>query len=196
MALDRITICAIETICVKHKWCKAADAWDQQTKLQLGRTIEGDRGMNRLESFTNWVEAKGDDPDAVLALRLITEWESAEHAPVLKDEGKASKSCLEIAVWKQRLWFGDLRQFQDWLKTKADDPKARLVLAWTADFEHKQMQKYLHECIQAFLGDPPDNDFRDGFLSALLLVAEEAAGLPMEASPFAEARELVYAGDD
>lgn len=153
--------------------------------------------MNWLEGFANWVEANADDPDAVVARGLITEWKkTAERVAELKYESKASKSRLNIAVRKQRWWFGDLRRFQCWLKTKADDPKARLVLAWTAAFEHKQVRQYLEESIQAFLGDPPDNDFLDGFLSALLLVAEEAAGLPMEAPPFAEARGLVYASDN
>ena len=63
--------------------------------------------------------------------------------------------------------------------------------AWTAEFEHKQVQRYLEKSIQAYLGDPPDSDFLDGYLSALLVVAEEAIGLPMESFPFAEAQELV-----
>jgi hypothetical protein len=65
------------------------------------------------------------------------------------------------------------------------------VLAMTAEFEHKQVKKYLEESIQAYLVYPPDNDFLKGYLSALLVVAEEAVGLPMESPPFVEARELV-----
>ena len=153
--------------------------------------------MNWLEGFTNWVEAKGDDPDAFVALRFIAEWhKSAEHGAVLRRETIVPESRLDLAVRRQRWWFGDLKQFQDWLKTKSDDPQARLVRGWTAEFEHQQVQKYLEESIHAYLGDPPDTAFLDGLLSALLLVAEEAVGLPMESFPFKEARELVYARDN
>ena len=65
------------------------------------------------------------------------------------------------------------------------------MLALTAEFEHKQVQKYLTKSIESYLSDPPDDDFLCGSLSALLVVAHEALGRPMECPPFVEARNLV-----
>ena len=159
--------------------------------------------MNWLEGFAKSIEARTDDRDAELALEWITAWESsAEYVEELKRQRKVSQwnSDDDVAACRRRFlaWFGDLRAFQRWLEAKADDPKARLVLAWTAEFEHKQVQRYLEESIQAFLVDPPDSDFLRGYLSALLVVAEEALGLRMEALPFVETQKLVkrYAHDN
>jgi len=151
--------------------------------------------MNWLKEFANWVEVRADDRDADRALRWITAWErSADYVEELKRQSQVSKRSLDdVARYRRgRLGrFGGLRALQRWLEAKAYDPEARLVLAMTAEFEHKQVKKYLEESIQAYLGYPPDTDFLRGFLSALLLVAEEALGLPMEAPPFAEAGKLV-----
>lgn len=32
--------------------------------------------------------------------------------------------------------------------------------------------------LQSFVGDPPDNDFQAGYLSAVLVIANEVAGIP------------------
>lgn len=151
--------------------------------------------MNWLEEFANLAEARIDDRDAALALEWIAAWErSADYVEELKRQRKVSEWRLdEVAVSRRRhlAWFGDLRAFQRWLEAKADNPKARRVLAMTAEFEHRQVQKYLEASIQAYLSDPPDSDYLRGYLSALLAVAEEALGLPMEALPYLEARKLV-----
>jgi hypothetical protein len=53
----------------------------------------------RLRKFQGWLEAKGDDPHAVLALRRITDFEEYTE----EDE--------DI-----------LREFKDWLKSQANTP--------------------------------------------------------------------------
>jgi hypothetical protein len=52
------------------------------------------------------------------------------------------------------------------------------------------IEKYGERAVQSFLSDPPDTDFQRGFLSAMLVIAEEALGLPVDAPPFKEAQEL------
>ena len=103
--------------------------------------------MNRLEEFVNWVKARAYDRDADLALSWIAAWErSADYVEELKCQTKVSKWSLdEVAVYRRRRlgWFGGLRALQRWLQAKAHDPEARLVLAMIAEFEHKQVQKYL-----------------------------------------------------
>ena len=54
-------------------------------------TKEGDVGMNWLEGFANSVEARGDDPDADLALEWITAW---ENCPEYVEELKRQKEGL------------------------------------------------------------------------------------------------------
>jgi len=49
---------------------------------------------------------------------------------------------------------------------------------------------YIKSSVAMFLVDRPDTDFQRGFLSALLVVAEEALGLRMDIPPFAEAQKL------
>ena len=148
--------------------------------------------MNWLEEFTHGVETSADNPSADLALRWIMAWEgSTEFVEELKRQKRVSKWARDdIDVRKRLAWFGDLRAFQCWLEAKADDPEARLVLALTAEFELKQVQKYLTESIESYLSDPPDNDYLRGYLSALLVVAQESLGLPMECPPFVDARGL------
>jgi hypothetical protein len=52
----------------------------------------------RLRKFQGWLEAKGDDPHAVLALRRITDFEEYTE----EDEGM-------------------LREFKDWLKSQDEE---------------------------------------------------------------------------
>jgi len=52
------------------------------------------------------------------------------------------------------------------------------------------VQKYVRSSVETFLADPPDSEFQAGFLSALLAIAKEALGQPMDITPFAEAQEL------
>jgi hypothetical protein len=52
------------------------------------------------------------------------------------------------------------------------------------------VEEYVRSAIQGFVTDPPDTDSQWGYLSALLVVAKDALGQQMNASPFAEAREL------
>ena len=49
---------------------------------------------------------------------------------------------------------------------------------------------YIKSNVEPFLLDPPDTDFLQGYLAALLNVAEEALGLHLAKSPFKEAQEL------
>jgi hypothetical protein len=150
--------------------------------------------MNWLDEFANGVETSADKPDASLALRWITAWEeSTAFVKELRRQKKVSQWGTRdyIQARKRLAWFGDLRAFQRWLESRVGDPEARLVLALTAEFEHKQVQKYLTESIESYLSDPPDSDFLCGYLSALLVVAEESLGLPMEYPPFKDARDLV-----
>jgi hypothetical protein len=148
----------------------------------------------RLSNFRNYVERTSDDPDAQRTLTLISEFEKEveENKRKLGEHQVGRSGPDDIAAARQRrfiAWFGRLRQFQEWLRSKGDD-NAVPVLRWIAEFEHKQIEEWLKESVQGFLGDPPDNDFLCGFLSALLLVEEEAIGLPLGSPPFAEAREL------
>jgi hypothetical protein len=53
------------------------------------------------------------------------------------------------------------------------------------------VEGYVTSSVQAFLRDPPDNDYQRGFLGAMLIVASEALGLRQDASPFAEAQKLM-----
>ncbi len=150
--------------------------------------------MNWFEEFANGVETSADKPDAGLALRWIAAWEeSGEFVEELRRQKKVSQWATrgEIHVGKRLAWFEDLRAFQRWLETKVSDPEARLVLALTAEFEHEQVQKYITESIESYLSDPPDSDFLCGYLSAMLVVAEESLGLPMECLPFVEGRSLL-----
>jgi hypothetical protein len=45
--------------------------------------------------------------------------------------------------------------------------------------------------VQSFLVDPPDSEFQQGFLSALLVLAKEALELRMNIPPFADAQKLL-----
>jgi len=156
--------------------------------------------MNWLEKFATSAEARIDGRDADLALQWIAAWErSADYVEELKRQRKVAKWSLDEVAGsscRRLAWFGELRAFQRWLKASADNPEARRVLAMTAEFEHKQVQKYLQASIQAYLRDPPDNDFLRGYLSALLVVAEEALGFPMEARPFVQALKLLRSSRD
>ena len=150
----------------------------------------------RLSKFESYVEANSDDPNAKVTLTLISEFkkEVKENEEQLKKFEELARSRHDDRANRKRrfmAWFGRLRHFQEWLKSKGDDHKTVPVLRWIAEFEHKKIEEWVKANVQGFLGDPPDNDFLDGFLSALLLIEEEALGLPMESPPFAEARELV-----
>ena len=103
--------------------------------------------MNWLEVFANGIENSAANPSADLALRWITSWKEATEFGEEPKRQKRISRCRrdEIDFEKRLAWFGDLRAFQLWLETKTDDPEARLVLALTAEFEHKQVQKYLTE---------------------------------------------------
>ena len=50
--------------------------------------------------------------------------------------------------------------------------------------------EYVTRSVQSFLGDPPDNEYQHGFLSAMLAIAKEALGMPQDTYPFAEAEKL------
>ena len=136
--------------------------------------------MNWLEEYANEIETSADKPAAGLALRWITAWEeSTEFVEDLRRQKrifqKGARDDGDIDARKRLAWFGDLRAFQRWLEAKSDDPEARFMLALTAEFEHKQVQKYLTKSIESYLSDPPDDDFLCGYLSALLVVAHEVA---------------------
>jgi hypothetical protein len=151
----------------------------------------------QLSNFRNYVERTSDDPDAQRTLTLISEFEKE----VKENEGELGERQVGrsgpddiVGARPRRLvaLFGALRQFQEWLRSDDDDNAGlAMALRWIAEFEYKQIKEWLKEYVQAFLGDPPDSDSLCGFLSALLLVAEEALGLPMESPPFSDARELV-----
>jgi hypothetical protein len=163
---------------------------DKQEKAGKEIIMHYERLNERLSQFQNFVEGNSDDPNAKVTLSLISEFkkeakENEEELARSRHDPRANRKRRFMA------WFGRLRQFQEWLKSKGDDHTTALVLKWIAEFEHKQVEKYVKESVQSFLGDPPDNDFLCGFLSAMLVVEEEALGLPLGSPPFAEAQELV-----
>jgi hypothetical protein len=47
---------------------------------------------------------------------------------------------------------------------------------------------YIKGNVELFLSDPPDTEFQQGYLAALLTVADEALGLHLAKSPFKEAQ--------
>jgi hypothetical protein len=49
---------------------------------------------------------------------------------------------------------------------------------------------YIKGNVELFLSDPPDTEFQQGYLAALLNVAQEALGLHLAKSPFKEAQKL------
>jgi hypothetical protein len=51
---------------------------------------------------------------------------------------------------------------------------------------------YIKNSVAASLQAPPDTEFQRGYLAALLVLAEEALGLSMDLSPFAEAHKLCF----
>ena len=164
------------------------------SKLErLERKIE--IGNDRLSEFRRYVEGNSEDPNAQRTLALISEFSKE----VKHNQYGPSRVCRSqgdhLAAARQRRfthWFGRLRQFQEWLRSKCDDYQVVLILRWIAEFEHKLIEQWLEEGVEtALLGDPPDNDFLCGFWSALLLVNEEALGLPLKSYPFAEVEELI-----
>ena len=139
---------------------------------------EIDTSNERLSEFLNYVERNSDGPNAERTLTLIFEFEREAKDDEKEAELRVGRSLPNtIDVARQRrfnYWFGRLRQFQEWLRSKGKDHDAVLALRWIAEFEHKLIEEWLKEYVQAFLGDPPDNEFLHGFLSALLLINEEA----------------------
>jgi hypothetical protein len=163
----------------------------------LQSTIDiSNEGNDRLDEFQNYATAQLDDPDALVTLALIADFkkEARDNGEELTRLKRLARSSDESRAALKEMhfvgWFGRLRQFQNWLSTKCDQQDAVRVLRWIAEFEHKLVEEWLKQNVEGFLGDPPDNDFLHGFLSALLLVNEEALGLPLYLHPFAEAEGL------
>jgi hypothetical protein len=108
----------------------------------------------RLRHFEDWLEEKGDNPNALLTLRWITEFEEytekdEETIRQVKDWLKANGNdpeaaiALSVIAWAEGMLEDEelledverLRQFEDWLKAKGNDPNAILALWWIAEFE-------------------------------------------------------------
>ena len=51
---------------------------------------------------------------------------------------------------------------------------------------------YIKSDVVASLLNPPDTEFQRGYLASLLVLAEEALGMRMDLSPFAEAHKLCF----
>jgi hypothetical protein len=151
----------------------------------------------RLSEFESYVEGNSADPNAQLTLSLIREFKQEfKHKEQEVSNPKELSFISPGPLWpdpnkaRSMPWFRRLRQFQEWLKSRHDAHSMTLVLRWIAEFELKKIEEWAKENVQGYLGDPPDTKYQKGFLSALLLMEEEALGLPPETPPFAEAREL------
>lgn len=44
------------------------------------------------------------------------------------------------------------------------------------DFDSRRAEPYIMKAIEGFLNDPPDSEFQEGYLSALISVYREAIG--------------------
>lgn len=41
-----------------------------------------------------------------------------------------------------------------------------------------EAETYMRNALEAFVNDPPDNDFQDGYLEALIIFATDGLGIP------------------
>jgi hypothetical protein len=105
----------------------------------------------RLSAFKDWLEAKEENPNVVLTIKWIAEFEEwAEDdeenlrafKELLKTKGQQSDA---IAVRKAIVEFEEtiedediLDQFKDWLTEKGDNRHSALALWWIAEFEQAQ----------------------------------------------------------
>ena len=103
-----------------------------------------------LKRFHIWLQAKGDDPSVVLALRWIAEFEIyaeqdeealTEFKACLKEQNdpKAASALRFMALFEETVEPDPmLKRLRDWLQAKGGDPSAVLVGWWLIEFEEAQ----------------------------------------------------------
>ena len=106
-----------------------------------------------LKRFPDWLHEKGDDPNIVLALRWIAEFEIyAEQDEEELREFKAWLKGMDDPLAASALRFVGsfeetvepdpmLKRLRDWLQAKGDDPSALLVGWWLTEFEEAQEEE-------------------------------------------------------
>ena len=105
---------------------------------------------DELRQFHVWLEAKGEEPSAVLTLRWIVEFEvyaeeNEEDFRELKVLLKSRNDLEAASVLRFVTEFEEtvepdprLKQFHDWLQAKGDDPTAVLARWWVDEFKRSQ----------------------------------------------------------
>ena len=100
----------------------------------------------RLQEFKNWIRAKGDDPNAVLTMKWIAEFEEyveedEEMQRQFKNWAKAKghhSTLRTIAEFEETIEDEErLTQFEAWVSVKGNDPNAWLTRWWITQFEEE-----------------------------------------------------------
>ena len=103
-----------------------------------------------LQQFYHWLQAKGDDPSNVLAVRWIAEFElyAEEDEEDLRElkahlasrNDSEAAVALKVITWVEETVEPDpmLKQLHHWLHAKGNDPTAVLLEWWLSEFEEAQ----------------------------------------------------------
>ena len=140
---------------------------DKQTTKQVNESASEDQTLQQsecsimipeivvihdqeLEQFYNWLQAKGDDPHAVLAMRWIAEFEvyaeqDEEDFRELKALLRSRNDAEAALVLRIATEFEEtvepyliLKRLHDWLQAMGNDPTAVRARWWLAEFEETQ----------------------------------------------------------
>jgi hypothetical protein len=56
--------------------------------------------------------------------------------------------------------------------------------------DSQKIETYLREAMERFITDPPDDEYQQGFLGALMVIYEEALGMPKDSNILVAVKEL------